>query len=139
MVADSTRTHVSPLDEVIPGAELEAVDVCVSEVSQLLVLSVVIELLEAAKVDARRVGDSSLGGVEFSLVVLLNHELPQENKPAEGTKQIKKNRTSEVRGPILQTERILQKTKPRVTNKAKIFLWIHFALPGETKQTLLAG
>lgn len=70
--------------------ELEAVDVISSEVSQLLVLSVVIELLEATKVDARRVGGSSLAGVEFSLKGPLNHELPQENKPAEGIKQTKK-------------------------------------------------
>lgn len=99
MVSDSTRTQVSPLDEVIPGAELEAADI--SEVARLLVLSVVKELLEAAKVDARRVGESSLAGVELSLEGLLNHELPQENRPAEGTKQTEKKRTSEVRGAII--------------------------------------
>lgn len=41
------------MNEVISAAELEAVDMCVSEFFQLLVLSVVIELLEAAKVDAK--------------------------------------------------------------------------------------
>lgn len=56
---------------------------CVSEASQLLVLSAVVELLEAAKVDARRVGVSSLDGVAFSLEGLLNHELPHENKPGD--------------------------------------------------------
>lgn len=109
MVSESTRTQISALDDVIPEEELEAVDVSVSEVSQLLVLSVVIELLEAAKVDARRVGGSSLDGVEFSLKGPLNHEPPQENKPTEGTKQTKK--LSEVRGAqLLQTERIVQKS-----------------------------
>lgn len=63
MVTPSTRTQVSPLDEEISGAELEVADVCVSEFSRLLVLSVVMELLEAAKVDARGVGDPSLVGV----------------------------------------------------------------------------
>lgn len=92
VVSDSTRTQASPLDEVISGAGLEAVDVCASEFSALLVLSVVIELLEAARVDARRVGDTSLAGAEFSLVGPLNHELPQENKPAE---DIKKKRRKE--------------------------------------------
>ncbi len=85
----------------ISGAELEAVDVCASEIFQLFVLSVVMELLEAAKVDARRVGDSSLAVVEFSLEGPSNHELPQENKPAEGTKQ--RNRTEQrgVRSTII--------------------------------------
>lgn len=41
VVADSTRTQVSPLDELILGAELEAVDVSISEVSPLFLLSVV--------------------------------------------------------------------------------------------------
>ncbi|TNN67843.1 hypothetical protein EYF80_021997 [Liparis tanakae] len=65
---------------------------CVSEVSWLLALSGVTELLEADKVDARRVGDSSLTGEELSPEELLNHELPQENKPAEGTQPIKKGK-----------------------------------------------
>lgn len=77
VVSASTRTQVS-LDEVVSGVELEAVDV-----SQLLAFSVVMELLEAAKVDARRVGESSLVGVELSLERTLNHELPQENKPGD--------------------------------------------------------
>lgn len=80
VVDDSTRIQVSILDEVVPGAKLETVDMCVSEVSRLLVLSVVMELLEAAKVDARRVGASSLTGEELSPEELLNHELPKENK-----------------------------------------------------------
>lgn len=80
------------MDEVVPGAKLETVDMCVSEVSRLLVLSVVMELLEAAKVDARRVGASSLTGEELSPEELLNHELPKENKPAEGTQPIKKGK-----------------------------------------------
>lgn len=83
MVSTSTRTQVSLPEDVISSAELEAVGACISEFSRLLVLSVVIELPEAAEVDARRVGDSSLAGVEFSLEGLLNHELPQKNKPAE--------------------------------------------------------
>lgn len=35
-------------------------------------------------------GDSSLAAVEFSLEGPLNHEVPDENKPAEGTKQRKR-------------------------------------------------
>lgn len=138
VVSPSARTQVSLLDAVIAGAELEVVDACASEFSQLLVLSVVMELLEAAKVDARRVGDSSLAGVEFSLEGLLNHELPRENKPAEGTKQTETKERGKSGAQLLQTERIVQKTKPRVTNKVKIILWIVSALPRETKQTLLS-
>lgn len=51
MVSTSTRIQVSPAEEVISGAGLEAVDV--SEFSKLLVLSAVMELEEAATVDAR--------------------------------------------------------------------------------------
>lgn len=43
VVSASMRTQVSPPDEVISGAELEAVEVCHSEFSKLLVLSVVIK------------------------------------------------------------------------------------------------
>lgn len=86
------------------GAELEAVDVWVSEFSQLFVLSVVMELLEAANVDARRVGDSSVAVVEFSLKGPLNHELPQENKPTEGTKQRKRTKQAESGAQLLQTK-----------------------------------
>lgn len=53
MVSASTRIQASPLEEGISGAGLEVVDVGVSEFSQLLLLSVVIDILEAAKVDAR--------------------------------------------------------------------------------------
>lgn len=104
VVAPSTRTQVPPPDEVISGAEVEAVDVdvCVSEFPQLLVLSAAVE---AAKVDARRVGDSSLAGVEFSLEGPLNHELSQENKPAEGTKQTERKEQGESEAQLLQTER----------------------------------
>lgn len=87
MVSASMRTQASPLDEVISGAKLEAVDVWISESSRPVLLFVVIGILEAAKVDAGRVGESSLAGVVFSLEGPLNDELPQENKPAEGTKQ----------------------------------------------------
>lgn len=80
---------------------------CHSEFSKLFVLSVVIELWEAAEVEARRVGDSSLAGVEFSLVEPLNHELPQENKTAGGTKQRKRKKTGGVRSIIIP-ERIVQ-------------------------------
>lgn len=52
MVSTSTRTQVSPLDEVISGA-VEAVDMWVSEFSRLVVLSVVTGILEAAEEDAR--------------------------------------------------------------------------------------
>lgn len=100
MVADSTRTQVSPL-EVIPGAELEAADVCVTEVSHVLVLSAVIEVVEADKVDARRVGDASRASVEFSPEGLLDHEPPAENKAAEGTEQITRKERGEVRGPMI--------------------------------------
>lgn len=97
MVSTSTRTQVSPLDEVISGGGLEAVEVCVSEASQLLVLAVVIELLEASNVDARRVGDSSLAAVALFLEGLLNHELPQENKPVGGAKQAKRKEQGQSR------------------------------------------
>lgn len=50
MVSASTRIQASPLEEEISGAGLEVVDVGVSEFS---LLSVVIDILEAAKVDAR--------------------------------------------------------------------------------------
>lgn len=119
MVSDSTRTQVSPLDEVFPGAELEAVDVCISEVStKRLVLSVVIALLEAAKVEARRVGDSSL---EFSLEGLSNHELPQENRPAEGTKQTteKEKRMSEVSGAIIADREKSAKDRAKSDEQSK--------------------
>lgn len=92
VVSASTRTQVSLLDVVILCVALEALDICHSEFSKLLVLSVAIELWEEAEVEARRVGDSSLAGVEFSLVGPLNHELPQENKPAGGTKQRKRKK-----------------------------------------------
>ena len=86
VVSDSTRTQSTMLDEVISGAELEALDVWVSGFSRVLVLSVVIGIPEAGKVDARRVGEPTLAGALLSLEGLLNHELPQENKPAKGTK-----------------------------------------------------
>lgn len=92
VVSASMRTQVSLLDVVILCVALEAVDICHSEFSKLLVLSVPIELWEAAEVEGRRVGDCSLAGVEFSLVGPLNHELPQENKPAGGTKHRKRKK-----------------------------------------------
>lgn len=107
-------------------------DVFVSEDSQLLVLSVVVELVEAAKVDARRVGDFSLAGVAFSLEGLLNHELPQDNKPAEGAKQTNRKKRGKSGVQLLQTERIVQ----RGTNKVKIIALILSVLPTETNQTL---
>lgn len=130
---------MSPLDEMISGAELEAVVVCVSEFSQVLELCVVTGILEAAKVDARRVGESLLAGVVFSLEGLLNHELPQENKPAEGTKQAKRKEREKSGVRLLQTEREVQKKKSRVTKNVKIILWILSALPRETKQTLVSS
>lgn len=129
---------MSPLDEMISGAELEAVVVCVSEFSQVLELFVVTGILEAAKVDARRVGEPSLAGVVLSLEGLLNHELPQENKPAEGTKRAKRREREKSGVWLLQTQREVQKKKSRVTNNVKIILWILSALPRETKQTLLS-
>lgn len=65
------------------AAELEGAKACQSEFSELLLLSTIFGL----EVEARRVGVSLLGGVEFSLVGALNHELPQEGKPAAIRKQ----------------------------------------------------
>lgn len=62
------------------------------------------ELVEAAIVEARRVGDSSLAGVEFSLVGPVNHEVPQENKPAEDTKQRKRKVQKKPGEQSFQTE-----------------------------------
>lgn len=75
------------------AAELEGLRVCHSEFSKLFLLSAILGLSEVSKVEPRRVEVSSLAGVEFSLVGALNHELPQENKPAEFRKT-KKNKAS---------------------------------------------
>lgn len=125
---------MSPLDERISGAELEAVVVCVSEFSTVLELCVVTGIVEAAKVDARRVGKSSLAGVELCLEGLLNHELPQENKPAEGTKEAERKE----RAKSGEREKCKRNKHSNVTNNVKIILWIRSALPRETKQTLLS-
>lgn len=73
---------------------LEAVEERHSEPSELLVLSAVTELPEAAEAEARRVGDSSAAGVEFSLGSPLNHEFPREIKSGE---QKKRERKEEMR------------------------------------------
>lgn len=52
--------------------------------SELLALSVVTKLLEAAEAEARRVGDSSAAGVEVSLGGPLGHEFPREIKSGGG-------------------------------------------------------
>lgn len=80
---------MSPLEEVISGAGVEVVDMGVSDFSELLVLSAVTELLEAAEVDATWVGESSLPGVELSPGGLLNHDFPKENKPVSWMRQRK--------------------------------------------------
>lgn len=77
------RTQPSPVEEVTSGVGPE-------EFSELLVLSVAMALVERAEAEARRVEDFSLAGVEFSLGVPLTHELPHENKPAEGIEQRKR-------------------------------------------------
>lgn len=101
----------------ISGAELEAAeDVCVSELSQLLVLSVVAELLEADGADVGRAGDSSPAGVEFSPVTLLNHRLPHENKPAEGTEQSRRKERNAFRG-ALTAHTLRENMEPRVREK----------------------
>lgn len=86
MVRVSTLTL--PTDATAP-AELEGVKVCHSEFSKLLLLSTIIRLSEASEVEPRRVDESSLAGVEFSLSGAVNHELPHENKPAGVRKQRK--------------------------------------------------
>lgn len=78
-----------PPTGVTAAAELEGVKVCHSEFSKLLLLSAILGLSEASEAEPRRVEVSSLGGVEFSLMGALNHELPQENKPAAFRKQRK--------------------------------------------------
>lgn len=62
------------------------------------------ELVEAAIVEGRRVCDSSLAGVEFSLVGPVNHKVPQENKPAEDTKQRKRKEQKKSGEQSFQTE-----------------------------------
>lgn len=52
--------------------------------SELLALSAVTKLLEAAEAEARRVGDSSTAGVELSRWGSLNHEFPREIKSGGG-------------------------------------------------------
>lgn len=92
-----TQVCVSTLTlptDVTAAAELEGLEgvkVCPSEFSMLLLLSAILGLseVEASEVESRRVEVSSLGGVEFSLVEALNHELPQGNKPAAFRKQRK--------------------------------------------------
>lgn len=79
---------LAPPTDVAAAAELEGVTVGNWEFSKLF--SAILELREASEVRPRRVDVSSPGGVEFSLVGALNHDLPQENKPAEFRKQ-KKN------------------------------------------------
>lgn len=69
------------------AAELEGVKVCPPEFSTLLLLAAILGLSEASEGEPRRVEVSSLGGVEFSFVGALNHELPQENKSAVFRKQ----------------------------------------------------
>lgn len=82
MVCVSTLTP--PTDGTAP-AEL----VRHSEFSKLLLLSTIIRLSEASEVEPRRVDESSLAGVEFSLAGAVNHKLPHENKPAGVRKQRK--------------------------------------------------
>lgn len=84
------RTQPSPVEEVTSGVGPEAVEVCHSEFSELLVLSVVMVLVERAEAEAGRVEDFSLAGVEVSLGGPLSHELPHENKPAVDTEQRKR-------------------------------------------------
>ena len=64
---------------------------------------VLLGIPEAGKADARRVGESTPAGALLSLEGLPNHEPPQENKPAEGTKYNTKKTRSEVRGVFLPT------------------------------------
>lgn len=86
MVCVSTLT---PPTDVTAPAELEGVKVRHSEFSKLLLLSAIIRLSEASEVEPRRVDESSLAGVEFSLAGAVNHKLPHENKPAGVRKQRK--------------------------------------------------
>lgn len=78
-----TQVCVSTLTDVAAAAEPEGVKVCHSEFSKLLLLSAIFGF----EVETGWAGVSLLGGVGFSLVGALNHELPQENKPAAITKQ----------------------------------------------------
>lgn len=87
-----TQACVSTLTPAADGtapAELEGVKMCHSEFSKLLLLSAIVGLSEASKVEPRRVDVSSPAGVESSLVAAVNHERPHENKPAEVRKQRK--------------------------------------------------
>lgn len=73
-------------------------------VSELVKVSVVRESLEEVRVDAGYVGESSLDGADAA-GGLLNHELPQENRPVQNKK-------------ITTTER--QKTKIRLCKNIHI-------------------
>lgn len=87
-----TQACVSTLTPAADGtapAELEGVKMCHSEFSKLLLLSAIVGLSEASKVEPRRVDVSSLAGVGSSFVAAVNHERPHENKPAEVRKQRK--------------------------------------------------
>lgn len=61
--------------------------------------------------EPRRVEVSSLAGVEFSLVGTLNHDLPQENKPAEFRKQRKLKQQQGSAEQKLQPQIMLQKNQ----------------------------
>lgn len=78
---------LTPPTDVKAAAEPEGVEVCHSEFAKLLLLAAILGLSEASEGEPSRVEVSSLDGVEFSLVGALNHELPQENKPATFRKQ----------------------------------------------------
>lgn len=99
-----------------------------SEPSELLVLSAVTELPEAAEAEARRVGDSSAAGVEFSLGGPLNHEFREIKSGgrwrAKETGKKGRNENRERKFP-----------NGGVTNKVKSVALSHSALPGETKQS----
>lgn len=100
-----------------------------SEPSELLVLSAVNELPEAAEAEARRVGDSSAAGVEFSLGGPLNHEFPREIKSGGGW------RAKETGKKGRNENRERKFPNGGVTNKVKSVALSHSALPGETKQS----
>lgn len=85
---------LTPPTDVAAAAELEGVTVGNWEFSELLLLSAILGSGEASEVRPRWVDVSSPGGVEFSLVGALNHDLPQENKPTEKFRKQRKTKTT---------------------------------------------
>lgn len=100
-----------------------------SEPTEVLVLSAVTELPEAAEAEARRVGDSSAAGVELSLRGPLNHKYPREIKSGGGW------RAKETGKKGRNENRERKFPNGGVTKKVKSVALSHSALPGETKQS----